>query len=129
MVSTEFPRRREVWLVALGAGRAGEPGKTRPALVVSDDALSTGEPEDLIVVVPLSSSMAPSGLRIDVAPMAGFDRPSRAICRAVRAVVLSRFLGRVGSVEPAAMEQIEGALATILGLDLGSPSGSPHRGR
>lgn len=117
MALTDAPRRREVWLVALGAGRAGEPGKTRPAIVVSADELSTGIPEELIVVVPLSSSLAPSALRIDVAPEAGIERPSRAVCRAVRAVVSSRFVRRIGSVDQATMEQVEMALALILELD------------
>lgn len=123
MVSADAPRRREVWLVALGAGRAGEPGKTRPAIVVSSDEAGTGAPGELIVVVPLSSSVAPSGLRVDVPPMTGIDRPSRAVCRAIRAVVSSRFVRRIGSVDPATMQQIEAALALVLGLDRGSPPG------
>ncbi|HZI96776.1 MAG TPA: type II toxin-antitoxin system PemK/MazF family toxin [Actinomycetales bacterium] len=113
----DAPRRREVWLVALGAVRTGEPGKTRPAVVVSDDELSTGAAGDLIVVVPLSSSLAPSALRVDVAPLAGIDRPSRAVCRAVRGVVASRFERRIGSVDEATMGHVETALALILGLD------------
>jgi mRNA interferase MazF len=117
MVSTDAPRRGEIWLVALGAGRAGEPGKTRPAVVVSVDELSTGTPADLVVVVPLSSSRAPSALRVEVAPTAGIDRTSRALCRAVRAVVASRLVRRIGSVEPATLAQIETALALILGVD------------
>ena len=42
MVSTDAPHRGDIWLVALGAGRAGVPGKTAPAIVVSVDELSTG---------------------------------------------------------------------------------------
>ncbi|MGI8529895.1 MAG: type II toxin-antitoxin system PemK/MazF family toxin [Geodermatophilaceae bacterium] len=130
MASTDAPRRREVWLVALGAGRHGEPGKTRPAVVVSADELSTGAPGELIVLVPLSSSLAPSGLRVEMAPIAGIDRPSRAVCRAVRAVVSSRFVRRLGSVDPTAMDQIETALALILGLDRAAipGQGAPQRG-
>ncbi|HVB93010.1 MAG TPA: type II toxin-antitoxin system PemK/MazF family toxin [Acidimicrobiales bacterium] len=117
MASTDTPGRREIWLVALGAGQAGEPAKTRPGVVVSRNELSTGAPSDLIVVVPLSSSAAPSGLRVEVAPIAGIDRPSLAMCRAVRSVVSSRFVRRIGMVDPVAMENIEAALALILGLD------------
>ena len=117
MASTDAPRRGEIWLVALGAGRDGEPGKTRPAVVVSVDELTTGTPTDLIVVVPLSSSQAPSALRVEIARSAGIDRPSRAICRAVRAVVPTRLVGRLGSVESPVMGEIEAALALILGLD------------
>jgi mRNA interferase MazF len=77
MASADAPRRGDVWLVALGAGRAGEPGKTRPAIIVSVDELSTGAPEELIVVVPVSSSLAPSALRIEIDPTAGVESPSR----------------------------------------------------
>jgi len=102
--------------VALGAGRAGEPGKTRPAIVVSADELSTGAPGELIVVVPLSSSSAPSALRIEILPAAGIERSSRAVCRAVRAVVRSRLVRRIGSVDPANLEQVDTALTLVLGL-------------
>lgn len=117
MASADVPLRGEVWLVALGTARAGEPGKTRPAVVVSVDELSTGSPAELIVVVPLSSSQAPSALRVELGVDAGVDQPSRAICRAVRAVVASRLVRRLGRVEPAAMERIDASLALILGLD------------
>ncbi|MGF2943794.1 type II toxin-antitoxin system PemK/MazF family toxin, partial [Mycobacterium sp. Lab-001] len=36
------PRRGDVWLVALGAARAGEPGKHRPAVIVSVDEILAG---------------------------------------------------------------------------------------
>jgi len=116
MASTEAPRRGEIWLVALGAARAGEAGKTRPAVVVSVDELTTGATTDLIVIVPLSSSQAPSAIRIEIAPSAGVEHPSRAICRSVRAVVASRFVRRVGSVDPPVMEKIDSVLAAILRL-------------
>jgi len=121
MDSTDAPRRGEVWLVELGAGRAGEPSKTRPAIVVSVDELSTGAPGELIVVVPLSSSLAPSALRIEVEPAAGIERASRAVCRAVRAVVRSRLVRRIGSVAPVEMEHVETALTLILGLERRAP--------
>ncbi len=117
MGSTETPRRGDVWLVALGAGRGGEPGKARPAIVVSVDDLTTGVPNELIVVVPLSSSLAPSSLRVEIQPSAGIERTSRAICRAVRAVVGSRLVRRIGTVTPANMEHVEAALSLILGLE------------
>ncbi len=123
MVSTDAPRRGDVWLVTLGAGRAGEPGKTRPAIVVSVDELSTGAPGELIVVVPLSSSLAPSALRIEIEPATGIERASRAVCRAVRAVVGSRLVRRIGSATPANMEQVDTALTLILGLERRAPPG------
>ncbi|HWE68749.1 MAG TPA: type II toxin-antitoxin system PemK/MazF family toxin [Acidimicrobiales bacterium] len=123
MDSTDTRRRREVWLVTLGAGRTGEPAKTRPAIVVSRDELSIRSPSDLVVIVPLSSSLAPSGIRVEVPPITGIDRPSLAICRAVRAAAAPRFVRRIGTVDPATMEKVETALALILGLDHQSAPG------
>lgn len=117
MDSTESPQRGEVWLVALGAARTGEPGKTRPAVVVSSDELLSDTPGELIVVVPLSSSAAPSPLRVEIASQAtGLERPSLAVCRAVRSIASARFLRRLGEVPNAPMRQIETSLALILQL-------------
>ena len=117
MASTD-PRRGEIWLVSLGAGRKGEPGKNRPAVVVSVDGLLTGSDEDLLVVVPLSSSRAVSALRPPVPPSAGIDAESAAIPRAVRAVARGRFLRRIGKAGSETLAEIESTLATVLGLEL-----------
>lgn len=121
MASTE-PRRGEVWLVSLGAARRGEPGKHRPAVIVSRDELGYAGSSDLVVVVPLSSSSAASALRPPVSTSEGAERPSRAICRAVRAVTRARLSHRLGELTPATLLEVERALALILGL------GEPDRG-
>jgi mRNA interferase MazF len=117
MASTE-PGRGEIWLVSLGAARRGEPGKNRPAVIVSVDGLLTGSEEDLLVVVPLSSSRAPSVLRPSVPASAGIDAESVAIPRAVRAVVRRRLLRRLGRVSTETLAQVERALSTVLGLEV-----------
>jgi mRNA interferase MazF len=110
------PRRGEIWLVSLGAARRGEPGKNRPAIVVSVDELSTGADDELVVVVPLSSSRAPSKLRPPVSPAEGIAAPSAAICRGVRALARRRLLRRLGEVRPETMAEVERTLALVLGL-------------
>lgn len=110
------PRRAELWLVALGAARAGEPGKHRPAVVVSVDEILTGLDDELIVVVPVSSSRSGSPSRPPVAPTEGVDVESVAVCRGIRAVARSRLVERLGSVTPETMHRIEHALGLILGL-------------
>jgi len=118
MASAEAaPRRGEIWLVSLGAARKGEPGKNRPAIVISADQLLGGADDELVVVIPLSSSRAPSGLRPSVSPTAGVDAESAAIPRAVRAVSRRRLLRRIGDLEPPVLAAVERALATVLGLD------------
>jgi mRNA interferase MazF len=121
MASTE-PRRGEVWLVSFGVARRGEPGKHRPAIVISADQLGVSTVADLIVVVPLSSSSAPSALRPEVTDIEGVDRPSRAICRAIRGVARARLLRRLSVLEPDTLAEIERALGLI--LDLSDPSQS-----
>jgi mRNA interferase MazF len=116
MASAETPRRGEIWLVSLGAARKGEPGKNRPAVVVSVDELLVGSEDELIVVVPLSSSRAPSKLRPPVPSSAGIDAESAAIPRAIRAVSRRRLLRRIGSLEPDTIATVERALGTVLGL-------------
>jgi mRNA interferase MazF len=114
--STE-PRRGQVWLAVLGAARPGEPGKNRPAVVISADRGIAGPTHELIVVVPLSSSLPSSPLRPQVKDVEGVDRESRAICRAVRGVARSRLLRPLGALTPATLDEVEDALALILGLD------------
>jgi mRNA interferase MazF len=111
------PRRGEIWLVSLGATRRGEPGKNRPAVVLSPDELLMGEDHELIVVVPLSSSLPRSALRPQLGPETGIDADSAAIPRAIRGVSRRRLLRRIGEVKPATLTEVERALATVLGLD------------
>lgn len=116
MASTD-PHRGEIWLVSFGAAKRGEPGKHRPAIVVSVDEILSGLDEELVVVVPLSSSRAPSLLRPAVSAGEGIDQASVAICRGIRAVARSRLLRQLGRATPETLVQTEGALATILGIE------------
>jgi mRNA interferase MazF len=117
MASTDSPRRGEIWLVSLGAARRGERGKNRPAVVISADELLAGTEDELIVVIPLASSRAPSKLRPRVSSAMGINAESAAIPRAVRAVSGRRLLRRLGELEPATLAAVEQALGTVLALD------------
>jgi mRNA interferase MazF len=116
MASTE-PRRGEIWLTSLGAARKGEPGKNRPAIVVSVDEITTGLEDELIVLVPLSASRAASPLRPEVSPDEGIERDSVAVCRGVRAVARKRLLRRLGEAKDDTLREVERALGMILGID------------
>lgn len=116
MASTD-PRRGEIWLVSLGAARKGEPGKNRPAVVISVDEIVARVEHELFVVVPVSSSRAPSLLRPRVSPADGIDVESVAVCRGVRAVSRDRLLRPLGRLRPETLREVERSLAAILGLD------------
>jgi mRNA interferase MazF len=108
------PRRGEIWLAALGAARRGEPGKNRPVIVVSADEFLVGIDHELIVVVPLSSSLPSSMLRPRVSPEAAIDNPSAVISRGIRGVARSRLLRRLGAVDKEKMAEIERAIELVL---------------
>jgi mRNA interferase MazF len=108
------PHRGEIWLAALGAARRGEPGKNRPVIVLSADELLVGVEHELIVVVPLSSSLPSSLLRPKVTPDAGIDNLSSTICRGIRGVARSRLLQPLGAVGKETMAEVERALGLVL---------------
>jgi len=112
------PQRGDLWLVALGAARAGEPGKHRPAVVVSVDDILAGIDDELIVVVPVSSSLTHNPLRPRISPAEGVDAESVAVCRGIRAIARTRLLERLGILAPDTMREIERGLALILGIDM-----------
>jgi len=111
------PRRGDIWLASLGAGRRGEPGKNRPAIVISADRTFGTENDKLVVVVPLSKSRKPSELRPHLGPETGIDHSSAAICPAMRGLSRSRLLRRLGEVGPEKMSEIEQAVEFVLALD------------
>jgi mRNA interferase MazF len=119
------PRRGDLWLVGLGAARGGEPGKHRPAVVVSVDELLTGIDDELVVVVPVSSSRSRTPLRPPVSPAEGVDTESVAVCRSIRAVARTRLVQRLGTITPGTMREIEDALALILGIRMAQDRGAP----
>ena len=103
-------------LVAFGAGRTGEPGKHRPAVIVSADEILAGVEDELIVVVPVSSLRARTPLRPVIAPDEGVDADSVAVCRGLRAVSRARLLQRLGAVNPETLRDIDNALVLVLAL-------------
>jgi len=111
------PSRGEIWLASFGAAREGEPGKNRPAVILSIDDLSTGSGRDLVVVVPLSSSATPTPLTPIVSTGEGVDAQSVAVCRAVRSIARRRLIKKVGTARRDTLRGIEHSLGLILGLE------------
>lgn len=70
--------------------------------------------DELIVIVPFSSSVTPSLLRPTIDPDTGIDNQSVAVCRAIRGVARSRLLRRLGAVDEETMAEIERAVGLVL---------------
>jgi mRNA interferase MazF len=109
-------KRGEVWLIALDPTVGSEIRKTRPAVIVSDDAVGI---LPLKVIVPITEwksryAAAPWMVRVNRSATNGLNKPSAADALQVRCVSEQRFVRRLGELSPANMLDIEEALALVL---------------
>ena len=109
-------RRGDVWLVDFGEPVGREQAGTRPAVVVSADALNEG-PAGVLMVIPLTSTRRglPSHIEID-SRSSGLDEVSYAKCEDLKSISDRRLVHRLGTVDPAAMAAIERVLRYLLDL-------------
>ena len=113
--------RGEIRLVNLDPARRDEAAKTRPAVIVSNDALnanSMANGRGVVTVVPLTSNVSKVfpfqvflaksviGLRVD----------SKAQAEQIRSVSISRIGRKVGRLTSELQEQLDIALSLHLGL-------------
>jgi mRNA interferase MazF len=109
-------RRGEIWLINLDPTVGAEIRKTRPAVIVNDDAVGI---LPLKVIVPVTDwkdryAVAPWMVRLDPNSDNGLTKPSAADAFQVRAVAQQRFVQRLGSLPDNQLRQITTALATVL---------------
>lgn len=109
-------RRGEIWLINLDPTVGAEIRKTRPAVVVSDNAVGI---LPLKVIVPITDwkdryAIAPWMVRLEPDRTNGLSKPSAADAFQVRSVAQQRFTQRRGSISDDELRQITKALATVL---------------
>ena len=110
-------RRGDVWLLNLDPTIGAEIRKTRPAIIVSEDAIGV---LPLKVIVPVTDwkdryAAAPWMVRLDPDGQNKLNKSSAADCFQVRSVSQERFIRLVGSLPRLRMVEIEIALARVLG--------------
>ncbi|PZV11682.1 MAG: PemK family transcriptional regulator [Leptolyngbya sp.] len=110
--------RGEVWLVRLDPTVGTEISKTRPAVVVSDDAIGI---LPLKVVVPITDWKEPFATRtwmvyLEATPKNGLSKPSGADTFQVRSVSETRLVKCLGSLDDATMQAISEALTIVLAI-------------
>ena len=108
-------RRGEIWTATLGVARSGELGKTRPVVVMTIDDIMTDGDDELLIVVPLSSSRASSLLRPEVPAGNGIVKDSVAVVRGARAIARDRLQEKVSALDPAILQQITMLLTLTIG--------------
>jgi mRNA interferase MazF len=116
VASRPSPARGEVWLVDLAPTRGREQSGQRPVLVLSISEFNRG-PADLVVVLPITSTVRPIRFHVRVDPPdGGLRQPSDIMCENVRAISKERFIRRWGVLSEAAMAQVENRIRIVLGL-------------
>ena len=112
-------RRGEVWLINLDPTSGAEIRKTRPAVIVNDDAIGI---LPLKVIVPITDwkeryAVAPWMVKLEPAPTNGLNKLSAADSFQARSVSQRRFVRRLGALPPEVMAAISGALADVLHIE------------
>jgi mRNA interferase MazF len=114
-------RRGEIVTVSLDPALGSEASKTRPAVVVSNDAANataTRLGRGVITVVPVTSNTAriyPFQVLLP-ARQTGLKRDSKAQAEQIRSVAVQRIGGRVGTLPAPLMNELDQALRVHLGL-------------
>ncbi len=114
----EYPRRGEVYSLRLDTVEGSEQRGSRPAVVVSRDAINQASP--VIVVCPVTdarhvSRPYPSDVLVK-APEGSLTKDSVVLTGQIRAVAKTRLLVRLGELQPDTMREVEQALRITLHL-------------
>jgi mRNA interferase MazF len=114
-------RRGEVYLVDLDPSLGAENQKTRPAIVVSNDAANRTAERNrrgVVTVVPITSNTTrvyPFQVLI-AAGDGGLDKESKAQAEQIRSVDVVRLTHRIGTLSPATVRHLDDAIRLHLGL-------------
>ena len=110
----------EIWLVCLDPVVGAEINKTRPAIIINDDALGI---LPLKIIIPVTE-WKPKYLnalwfvRIEPSENAGLTKDSAADCFQIRSVSNSRLIKKLGKLDKPELEKIQVALSKILSFQL-----------
>ena len=108
--------RGEIWLINLDPTIGAEIKKTRPAVIVSSDAVGV---LPLKVIVPLTDwkeryAIARWMVLVEPSTQNGLDKRSAADTFQVRSLARERLVHRLGQMEDERMSEIAEALALVL---------------
>lgn len=111
----------DIWLINLDPTVGAEIKKTRPAIVVSDNALGK---LPLKIIVPITDwkekyELVPWMVNIKPDKMNGLTKESTVDCFQVRSISEERFVKRLGEISDTVLEGIKIGLAKVLSIEIG----------
>ncbi len=109
-------KRGEIWLINLEPSIGGEIKKTRPGIIVNNDALGI---LPLKIIVPITDwkerySQAPWMVKIEANKENNLTKTSSADTFQVRSISEKRFVRKIGNAEDDILNKISNALGTVL---------------
>jgi mRNA interferase MazF len=112
-------RRGEIWLVALEPTVGGEIGKTRPAVIVSDETMGILLLEVIVPITDWKQRYTQRNWMVRLEPSGenGLAKLSATDTFQVRSVSQQRFVRQIGVLSDTIMEDLSEALAIVLDLD------------
>jgi len=111
-----YPRRGEIWQVSLEPVEGHEIGKTRPALVISND--KNNEYSSTVTLIPITASIEkiyPFEVFIS-GEDSGLPLDSKIKCNQIRTVDKLRLLKLVGGISIEIIKKVEEALLIHIGI-------------
>jgi mRNA interferase MazF len=106
------PRRSEVWWVSFDPSVGGEIQKTRPAIVLSNDAANTAL--NRVIVVPITSQVAKLYPGEALVTVNGEQR--KAMADQIMTVSKQRLRSKLGSLSRVDMTAVESAVLLQMGI-------------
>lgn len=108
--------RGEIWLANFNPTRGHEQAGTRPALIVSANALNSG-PAELVVGLPLTTRDRRVPLHVPIEPPNGGVRElSFVMCEMIRSISTGRLIRLLGTVDQRTMRIVEDRLRILQDL-------------
>jgi mRNA interferase MazF len=109
-------KRSEIWLINLDPTIGAEIRKTRPAVIVNDDALGV---LPLKIIVPITDwkpnyAIADWMVKLEPDTTNHLTKDPAADCFQVRSLSQLRMVRKIGNVDTLKMSEIEDALARVL---------------
>ena len=112
-----WPRRGEIHLVRFDPTLGAEIRKTRPALVVQNDAANRHSPITIVAAVTSQVERRPYPTEVLIrAPEAGLSVDSVVLLNQIRSIDRRRLTKWLGTVDAATMARVDWALRLSLGL-------------
>jgi mRNA interferase MazF len=103
-----YPRRDEVWLIALDPSKGSEIKKTRPCLVVSPDEMN--EPLQTALVAPMTTALRNYPTRVNLVFR---GKAGQVALDQLRAIDRQRLVRRLGVITPRAAREVSSALVEM----------------